>query len=90
MITRITAALVREQGVNFAVVLVRSAAMNQPPASKNQLAAGFQPIFPGNHIVLCAQDSGGRPTYYGRPDIVRFLSGIFFEQLPWAEYGTAA
>jgi hypothetical protein len=40
----------------------------------------------GMPSVLMAQDSRGRATYYGRDDLVRFLSGIFVEQLPWREF----
>lgn len=36
--------------------------------------------------VLMAQDSRGVPTYYGRDDIVRFLSNTPMEGLPWREY----
>jgi hypothetical protein len=37
-----------------------------------------------------AQDSRGVPTYQGRPDIVRFLSNIFVEQIPWQRYTLSA
>jgi hypothetical protein len=26
---------------------------------------------------------GARPKYIGRPDLVRWLSGVIFEALPW-------
>jgi hypothetical protein len=37
-----------------------------------------------------AQDSRGVPTYQGRRDIVRFLSEISFERIPWKKYTLAA
>ena len=84
-----TAAVVREQNVDFAVVLVKQHALQPPNIVKNQLAASLSHVFPGNHIVLCAQDSNGRPTYWGRDDIVRFLANLYLEQLPWREYHAA-
>lgn len=37
-------------------------------------------------MVLMAQDYSGRPKYYGRDDIVRFLASILMEAIPWKEY----
>jgi hypothetical protein len=78
-------ALVREQGVNFAVVIVKSAVLAGPKSKKDDLVATFSVEF-GGSAVLMAQDSRGVPTYYGRPDLVRFLANIFPEQLPWREF----
>jgi hypothetical protein len=36
--------------------------------------------------VLMAQDSHGRPTYYGRKDIARFMSGVPTHVIPWKGY----
>lgn len=36
------------------------------------------------------QDARGKPTYSGRPDIVRFLDNRFLEQLPWKRWTVAA
>jgi hypothetical protein len=49
-------------------------------------AQAFGPI----PIVLMAQDGRGVPTYQGRPDIVRFLSNVFVEQIPWQRYTLSA
>jgi len=32
-----------------------------------------------------AQDARGRAAYYGRRDLVNFLSQVLVEQLPWRE-----
>jgi hypothetical protein len=77
-------ALVREQGVNFAVVAVKPHVLNKPKRGKDDLVAAYSREF-GVPAVLMAQDARGRATYYGRPDLVRFLSQILFEQLPWRE-----
>lgn len=79
------AALVREQGVTFAVVVVKAHAMNTDD-NRRAAAATFQPHFPGVPIVLMKQDGRGRPTYWGRQDIVRFLSRVPCAALPWRRY----
>jgi hypothetical protein len=82
-------ALVREQGVNFAVVTVKPSVLNRPKSSKDELVATFSLEF-GAPAVLMAQDSRGVPTYYGRRDLVAWLSNILPEQLPWREFTLAA
>ena len=81
----IDAALVKEQGVEFAVVSVKRHILDSP-TQRNQAIQDFQPCFPGFNIVLMGQDSRGRATYVGRPDIVRFLSNVAPGQLPWKRY----
>ena len=56
--TQIEGAVIREQGVTFAVVIVR------PSVIQNSFEAGraiqsFQPIFPGIPVVLMARDRAG-------------------------------
>lgn len=82
---RLHAALVREQGITFGVVVVK------PHVIRNRIEAerakcSFQGLFPGVPIVLMAQDSCGTPTYFGRQDIARFLSGKPVDAIPWREY----
>lgn len=81
---RIQGAVIREQGVTFAVVIVK------PHVVENQYEAtraigSFQPTF-GVPVVLMAQDGQGRPTFYGREDIASFLSGVPLGRIPWREY----
>lgn len=80
----LTAAVVKEQGVTFAVVIVKPFAMQ--PMSRVPTQLSLRPRFPGLPIVLMSQDSSGLPTYYGRHDISRFLTNVLPEQLPWAKY----
>ena len=84
---RFQAALTKEQGVTFAVVSVKQHALN--PGTRDDTCASFEPVF-GVPIVLMAQDSRGRPTYYGPPNIVRFLKNVPIEALPWKEWTVAA
>ena len=79
------AALVREQGVSFAVVVVQHHAVSSDN-SRRQAMASFSHHFPGAPIVLMVQDGRGRPTYWGRPDIVRFLANVPVNALPWKRF----
>lgn len=78
-------ALVKEQEVSFAVVVVKKHII-QNSISAKETAVAFQPYFPGVPIILMAQDSRGIPTYYGRKDIVNFLSHIHPSRIPWKRY----
>lgn len=79
------AALVREQGVTFAVVAVKSHAMDTDH-DRQETAAAFQVHFPGVPVVIMKQDHRGRPTYWGRQDIVRFLARVSVTALPWRRF----
>jgi hypothetical protein len=78
-------AVIKEQGVEFAVVIVREAVLNNPSES-SRVIASFQPLFPGLPVALMAQDSRGVPTYRGRQDIVNFLASVPIEAIPWSEF----
>ena len=78
-------ALIKEQGVTFAVVIVKPHILDNSNESENA-RRGFQPVFPGVPIILMAQDSRGIPTYFGRPDIVKFLANVSISRIPWKKY----
>jgi hypothetical protein len=78
-------AVVREQGVTFAIVVVKRHVLDNTSVADATIR-GFWPAFPGMSIVLMGQDSRGRATYYGRPDITRFLSGVPTSTIPWRRY----
>ena len=81
--------VVKEQGVTFAITIVKPHVLNSD-ATANETILGFARFFPGIPVVLMAQDSRGTPTYYGRKDIVGFLSKIDYRRIPWKEYTAAA
>lgn len=81
---RIQGAVIREQGQTFAIVVVKPHVLSSRPDATEAIRA-FTPVF-GVPIVLMAQDGRGRPTFYGRPDIARFLSGVPLQAIPWREY----
>jgi hypothetical protein len=82
---RIQGAVIREQGQTFAVVVVQRHVIDHQSTAADAIA-GFRPVFPGLPVVLMAQDGSGRPTYYGRHDISRFLASVPMRAIPWREY----
>jgi hypothetical protein len=80
-----TGAVIREQGATFAIVLVQSHVISNSHEANNAVAA-FTPAFGGVPVVLMAQDSRGRPTYYGRRDIAQFMSRVPLQAVPWKKY----
>jgi hypothetical protein len=82
---KIHAAVVKEQGVTFAVVVVKNHVLYND-SDANQAIVNFSSVFPGMPVVLMAQDSGGTPEYYGRRDIVNFLSNVPMAAIPWREW----
>ena len=83
--TTFQGAIVTEQGVTFAVVIVKPHVVDSPSLAKDVISA-FRPIFGYMPVVLMAQDFSGRATYYGRSDIVDFLAGISPSSIPWKEF----
>lgn len=79
------AAIVKEQGVTFAVVAVKPHAANSNHA-RVRTAGAAQARFPGIPVVLMVQDARGIPTYWGRGDIVRFLAQVPVGALPWRHF----
>lgn len=77
-------AIIKEQGQTFAIVIVKSYVLNSN--SKDSASQEFAKYFPGMPIILMAQNSNGIPTYYGRRDIVDFLSNLHISQIPWKKY----
>lgn len=82
---RFEGAVIREQGVSFAVVVVKQHVVDFPIEARKTIV-GFQPVFPGLPIVLMAQDAHGTCTYYGRRDIADFMANVPVSSVPWREY----
>tara|TARA_B100001964_G_C14187066_1_gene579136 strand:- start:216 stop:473 length:258 start_codon:yes stop_codon:yes gene_type:complete len=82
---KIQGAVVKEQGVSFAIVVVKKSVIDNSFKAKEAIQS-FAPVFRGLPINLMAQDSRGVPKYYGRSDIVNFLANIQMESIPWREY----
>jgi hypothetical protein len=78
-------AVIREQSVTFAIVVVKQHILNSASEAANAVR-NFRPAFPGLPIILMGQDNRGLPTYYGRRDIVDFLANISISRIPWQRY----
>ena len=78
-------AVIREQGVTFALVVVKPHVVQNLAESRKAISA-FQRFFPGMPLVVVGQDSRGVPTYVGRPDIVRFMASVPMSAVPWKTY----
>ncbi len=83
--SQIEGAVVKEQGITFAIVIVKQYVLNSTSECQKALLS-FQSYFPGMPIILMAQDSSGTPTYYGRKDIAAFLANIPMSSIPWKRY----
>ena len=82
-------ALIKEQGVTFAVIIVKRQA-TQSDSEFQEAHRGAQLCFPGIPVVLASQDSSGRFEYRGRRDLVNFLASVHPSRIPWREYETRA
>lgn len=82
---KIHGAVVKEQGVTFAIVIVKPSA-TQTTHDSDAARISFQRYFPRLPLVLASQDSRGTFEYQGRRDIVGFLASIDASRIPWREY----
>lgn len=82
---QIEGAVIREQGLTFAVVVVKREVLDSQSRAQDAIR-GFMPAFPGMPVVLMAQDHRGVPTYYGRQDISRFMASVPMRAIPWRRY----
>jgi len=78
-------AVIREQGVTFAVVIVQKHVVDNHFEADGAIQS-LGSVFPGMPVVLMAQDTGGRPTYYGRRDISQFMASVPLQAIPWRRY----
>ncbi len=78
-------AVIREQGVTFAIVIVKKYVVDNVIEARKTIRS-FMPVFPGVPIVLMGQDSAGGATFFGRRDITNFLANISLNRIPWKRY----
>lgn len=83
---KIQGSVIKEQGVTFAIVIVKRFVLDNKNEAVNTISSFQRQVFGGIPVVLMAQDYSGRPTYYGRRDIVQFLANVPMSSIPWKEY----
>lgn len=77
-------ALIKEQGVTFAIVLIKKSTFSN--RSQSAQAMQFFTRYFNVPIVLATKDSTGIIRYQGRRDLVNFLSKLHPSQIPWKTY----
>lgn len=83
--TEFTGAVIKEQDVTFAIVVVKPYALNDKKFADGLIDA-LEPSFGGIPVVLMVQDIQGTPTYYGRKDIAEFMAKVPLDSVPWKKY----
>lgn len=84
--TEIEGAVIKEQGVTFAVVLVKDGIIQKSDREKNEIILGLTRYFPEMQIVLAGKNLSNELTYYGRKDISKFLANLHPSQIPWKHF----
>lgn len=79
-------AVVKEQGVTFAVVVIKKYVLDNHVEANRTIGAFEEQVFHGIPVVLMAQDYKGAPRYYGRQDIARYMSKVPLRAIPWRQY----
>ena len=82
---RFQGSVIKEQGVTFGIIVVKPHVLNNPSARTGMQSFGVR-AFGNMPIVLMAQHSTGRATYWGRSDLTKFLSRVPLGCIPWREY----
>ena len=81
----VQAAAISLQGVNFVVVLVKMDLVTN--SGEGDMAIDtMQGNFGNTPVVLMSQREDGSPVYYGDQGLVKSLSDLPVEKMPWKEY----
>ncbi|NDY57414.1 hypothetical protein G3N56_11750 [Desulfovibrio sulfodismutans] len=76
-------ALINEQGVSFAVMLVKPRILSSQ-GERDRVAEALS-IRLGVPVVLAAENNRHGLDYWGRKDLVGFLANVPPQRLPWRE-----
>lgn len=82
---KLQGAVIKEQGITFAILIVKENVMHSQHLADEALASA-RGLFRPHPTVLMSQNYRGRPEFYGRKDIVKFLANVPIETIPWKEY----
>lgn len=86
ILLRFQGAVIKEQGVTFAVVVVKKSILDNRSEADRIIRAFQSQVFRGLSVVLMAQDSRGVPVYYGNNNIAKFMASVPLRAVPWREY----
>jgi hypothetical protein len=79
-------ALIREQGITFAVVEVEPDVLSGGDATIKAERSKYQPVFKDVPIILAARGQDRRAHYAGRQDVVQYLLSCDWQRIPWRKY----
>ena len=79
-------ALIKEQGITFAVVEVSPDVLKRGDRAIAEARARYEPVFRNTPIILAARGADRRALFSGRPDIVKFLASTGWARIPWKRY----
>ncbi|GAB6153558.1 hypothetical protein JCM17380_23080 [Desulfosporosinus burensis] len=82
---QIEGAIVKEQDITFAIVVVKPHII-QSNSEIQEARNAYSHVFPGMPIILMGKDSQGNATYNGKKEIVNFLAQIDPGRIPWRRY----
>lgn len=80
---QITVATISEQGVSFSVFLA-GPTFQFTAGNMEELNAELPNEFP--RPIIVAKKNGPNLDYFGKKDIVNYLSGLFPNQIPWQTF----
>jgi hypothetical protein len=81
----VQAAAISLQGQNFVVVLVKMDLVTN--SGEGDMAIDtMQNSFGGAPVVLMAQREDSSPVYYGDAELVKSLSDLPVDEMPWKPY----
>ena len=85
---KIQGAVLNQAGESFAVVRIGGSLIHDKDEA-NKAINSLSSLFPKMPIVLAAEESRGRFTYYGRPDISHLAASTNLSGITWREYTIA-
>ena len=80
---QLTGAVIREQGVTFAVALMKDHVLNSQSVSREQIQAVSHAL--GCPLVVLMGERNGK-LRGNRQDLVNFVSKLHRSQIPWKKY----
>ncbi|EEI19605.1 hypothetical protein G8J22_02416 [Lentilactobacillus hilgardii] len=80
---QITVAPITEQGISFSVVLMKPSFQL---TSGNMEALNFELPADFPRPIIVARELGSSVEFFGRNDIVNFLSNLDLSQIPWQTF----
>lgn len=80
------AAFVKEDGVEIGIFATTMDVLNDKIQADNLISHCEERILIGYPVVLMAQDSQGKPHYYGKQDLTGFLESTNFSKIHFRRY----